>query len=347
MDLLIIPAADTLSLNEVDLFAGMGGAALGLREAGFRCRLTVERDAAAGRTLSRSGFSVLPLNVDADGQNLVRALHRDLATLSLVHRIGLLWASPPCQPFSAAGGRRAGDDDRDRWPATLVAIDALQPQVFIGENVGSFAKHDRDCEGDASESCSGCVFDGVVAAIAARFPFSGVWTLDAADVGVPQHRTRVFVWGSQQPLPSPELTHGPGRPTPHVTMRNVIGATLLAPGRTRYPLDGSAGRSGSEPTRLDRPSPTVMTTEAKGTRASEASGWTFHGGPDRASDATFLACGIRRITVEEALKLQGFPPDVYPSGTVEESYTQVGNAVPPRLAAAIGRAIRAGWATAA
>ena len=337
------PSSDLLSLDEIDLFAGMGGAALGLREAGFRCRIAVERDPAAVQSLARSGLSVLPFDVDASGQALASALHRALSDLPSVLRLGLLWASPPCQPFSMAGGRRAADDPRNRWPATLAVIDALRPQVFVGENVGSFARHDRDCTPLNIESCSGCVFDVVVAAVAARFPYAGVWTLDAAAVGVPQHRTRVFVWGSERPLPDPILTHGPGRSTPYVTLRDVLGATLLSPTRAHYPLDGSAGRAGTEPGRLDRPSPTVMTTEVKGTRASEASGWTFHGGPDRASDATFLACGVRRITLDEALKLQGFPPDVRPAGTVEQGYTQVGNAVPPPLAAAIGRAIRAGW----
>ena len=87
------------------------------------------------------------------------------------------------------------------------------------------------------------------------------------------------------------------------------------------------------------PAPTVTTGEVKGTRASAKTDWSFNGGPDRASDAAFLALGVRRITVQEALILQGFPADWPLQGTVEEQYTQAGNAVPPPLAEAVARLV--------
>jgi len=83
----------------------------------------------------------------------------------------------------------------------------------------------------------------------------------------------------------------------------------------------------------------VTGMESKGTRASAVTAWSFNGGPDRASDAAFLAAGIRRITVQEALILQGFPADWPVHGTVEEQYTQAGNAVPPPLAEAVARLV--------
>lgn len=89
------------------------------------------------------------------------------------------------------------------------------------------------------------------------------------------------------------------------------------------------------PELLDRPAPTVSTCESKGTRASAKSGWTFNGGPDRASDALFLATGRRRLTTAECAALQAFP-DGYPfQGPSEARYRQIGNAVPPPLAAAV------------
>jgi site-specific DNA-cytosine methylase len=81
----------------------------------------------------------------------------------------------------------------------------------------------------------------------------------------------------------------------------------------------------------------------RGTRASPASGFDFNGGPDRASDAAFLASGRRRLTVEECAILQGFPPGHPFTGTTEARYTQVGNAVPPALAEAVGRAAMVAW----
>lgn len=82
-----------------------------------------------------------------------------------------------------------------------------------------------------------------------------------------------------------------------------------------------------------------MTTEVKGTRASRSSGWTFNGGPDRASDATFLATGLRRVSETEAARLQGFPEGWPFQGTSLARYRQIGNAVPPLLAEAALRAL--------
>jgi DNA (cytosine-5)-methyltransferase 1 len=90
---------------------------------------------------------------------------------------------------------------------------------------------------------------------------------------------------------------------------------------------------------LKRPAPSRTAQEVKGTRASAASGWTFSGGPDRASDALFMATGRRRLTVAEVATLQGFPPDHPWQGTKTSRYRQVGNAVPPRLAEVVARAI--------
>jgi DNA (cytosine-5)-methyltransferase 1 len=90
---------------------------------------------------------------------------------------------------------------------------------------------------------------------------------------------------------------------------------------------------------LERPAPAVTAQEVKGTRASAASGYTFNGGPDRASDALFIATGRRRLTVEEVATLQGFPSNHPWQGTKTSRYRQVGNAVPPRLAEVVARAV--------
>ena len=126
------------------------------------------------------------------------------------------------------------------------------------------------------------------------------------------------------------------------SLREAVGATLLDPAtcevRACYPCDGTHGRACDEPWRADRPAPTVTTTEVKGTRA-HAPDWSFHGGPDRASDTAFLVAGVRRIDVAEGLALQRMPADWPLQGTREEQYRQVGNAVPPAMAEAAVRAV--------
>lgn len=91
---------------------------------------------------------------------------------------------------------------------------------------------------------------------------------------------------------------------------------------------------------LVRPSPTV-------TAAGEQKGSGPGGSPEkmqRASDALYLATAgtdaeRRRLTWQECATLQAFPADWPFQGGVGDRYRQVGNAVAPPVAEAVGRAI--------
>ena len=321
----------------LELFAGTGGASLGLHRAGWTPLACVERAPAAVRTLKAAGLPAVEADVYA------------VDFTRWAGQVDLLWASPPCQPGSMAGKRRGGEDERDGWPATLTAIDAVRPAWFLAENVLGWSYHADSCSLDRG-GCPACHYTHVLDQVSLRFPFSGVWRLNAADFGVPQHRRRLLIWAGPLPLDEggPEATHaapgsvdGLGLP-PWETMGAAVGDTLTRDScafRACYACDGSFGRACSEPGRMASPAPTVTTGEVKGTRASATTDWSFNGGPDRASDAAFLALGVRRITVQEALILQGFPADWPVQGTVEEQYTQAGNAVPPPLAEAVARLV--------
>ncbi|MCK6529700.1 DNA cytosine methyltransferase [Myxococcota bacterium] len=325
----------------VELFAGAGGAALGLARAGWRHLACVERDPAATATLRAAGLPGIEADV------------RDVDWSPWAGQVDLMWASPPCQPGSVAGKRRGAFDDRDGWPWTFAAVDAVRPIWFLAENVLGWTRHEEGCRRKgARPSCVGCYWlHGVVPEVRARFPFAGWWTLDAADYGTPQRRRRIILWAGPLPLDDapPPPTHADPADAdamargllPWRTIADAIGDTLhrgTCDRRACYPCDGTHGRACTEPWRIDRPSPTLTTTEEKGTRA-HASGYSFNGGPDRASDAAFLVAGIRRIGWDEGLALQGFPDDWPLQGTVHDRYLQVGNAVPPQLAAAVGRAV--------
>lgn len=326
--------------NALDLFAGAGGASLGLRAAGFHHLACYEWSGAACATMQRAG---LP------------AVQADLRTAELGEyrgRVDLLWASPPCQAGSLAGKRRGANDERNGWPWTLRHLQEVAPTWVLAENVLGWTYHDRGCLGDET-GCPGCLWERkVLPGIRCLYPYVGWWTLNAADYGVPQQRRRVILWAGPLPLPAdgPRPTHGSREETdladlgllPWRSMRDAIGDTLTRESceeRVCYPCDGSHGQACAEPWRLDWPAPTVTTTEAKGTRASSGSGWTISNGPDRASDTAFLVAGIRRIEVSEGAALQGFPAGWLPEGTVEEQYRQIGNAVPPPLAQAVAKLV--------
>ena len=340
----------------VELFAGAGGAAFGLERAGLQHSALVEWDASACATLRAAGLGPVvhgdvrdlaacdaerlralepeawelagDMLMDADddeddGNPDAWGLRREALASDLVGELGrvdVLWASPPCPLHSRANSRRR-DVAPDGWPWALAWVDHLQPEWVIVENVAAAL-------GEARGRWTADLKDRGYSVAAS--------VLDAADFGVPQRRRRVIVVARLcGPVALPEPTH--------VGRWASMGAALPMLASPDDPhLRYHEGRAGSEPWRLDQPAPTVTTCEVKGTRASASSGWTFTGGPDRASDAAFLATGRRRLTVAECAVLQGFPADWPWQGTREAQYRQVGNAVPPALAEAVGRALMAG-----
>ncbi len=305
----------------MELFAGAGGATTGLIEARLDVVRCVEWDRDAHATAIAAGHpSVLG----------------DVRDPSLdVEDIDLLWSSFPCQAWSLAGKRLGPTDARNGWPWTVDAIDRMGPSWFAGENVVGLTLHSRrEHVGGVPVDlgrCPGCYFDRVILAeLRERFEEVSWKILDAADYGVPQHRRRVFIVAGPRASGWPGATHC-GAASGRRAWNTMGGALGLVGGSAR-----PGTRAESQPELLGRPAPTVTTTEVKGTR-----GEAMRGGPDRASDALWLATGVRRLTVAQCAALQAFPPDYPWRGNQASVYRQIGNAVPPVMGEVVGRAVGA------
>jgi DNA (cytosine-5)-methyltransferase 1 len=340
----------------IELFAGAGGAALGLHAAGLQHAALVEWDRDACATLRAAGLGPV---VEGDV--------RDLDAIAAVagERVDALWSSFPCQAWSAVGHRRGAHDDRNGWPWTVDALDRFRPAWFLAENVRGLLTHRGDCTaaggqgglfgGTQPADCPGCYFERVILPdLRRRFAHVGWWVLDAADYGVPQHRRRVILWAGPAPLEQPVPTHGPGRARPWVSMREALaldvycfathpeGAAHNAARRVRDLSDAPCPTIGATYHQsmgghpwVSRPSPTVLSVgeqKGSGPGANPAK-------MQRASDLLYLTTGRRRLTVAECAVLQDFPAGHPWQGGVGSQYRQAGNAVPPRLAAVVGRAL--------
>ena len=287
--------------NCVELFAGAGGASVGLYRAGFHHELCVEFNQDACRTLSDAGFP---------------ALCEDVGRLTSTPPALLWWASPPCQPFSQAGKRQGAEDTRDGYPLLWRLFDVTphRPTWLLIENVAGLLMHRKKRCGDPT-GCPGCYFAVLLEEARSRFEWVEYRVLDAADYGVPQHRRRVILACGPYALQWPEATHGKGR-VPFVSMSDVLGSMHIEDAQGSQVVAKALWKYRASS--LDGPSRAIGT---------------------RSNASVLIGERVRRLTVEECATLQGFPVDYPFCGNKTSRYRQVGNAVPPEMARVLGRAV--------
>ncbi len=177
----------------------------------------------------------------------------------------------------------------------------------------------------------------------------------------------MFIVGSRSggfQFPSP--SHGPDTDLPWVPAGNFVGRSPIGepnPSIVTYAkrphlrpsaYDGLLFNGGGRPIDPSQPARTILAS-AGGNKTQfvdtqevvpdyHAELWDKAAGKPRAgylgSVRSGRVPGARRITVEESALLQSFPREMVFHGTRSAQYTLVGNAVPPRLAAAVGKSIR-------
>lgn len=216
-------------LSSVELFAGAGGLALGLSEAGFQHKAVVELDTDACNTI-RSNQEL--------GIKLVRdwpVFQEDVCSFSfseIGEGIDLLAAGVPCQPWSLGGKHRGYEDQRNMFPQVQRAVLSLKPRAFVIENVKgllrrSFATYFqyitlmlshpeiRRRPNEEWPTHLSRLEKHHTSGKTRSLEYNVVYRLlNAANFGVPQKRERVFIVGFRSDLELewsfPEETHSAG-----------------------------------------------------------------------------------------------------------------------------------------
>ncbi len=303
-------------LVALEICAGGGGQALGLEMAGFDHAAVVEIDKAACATLrlNRPHWNVVEGNLlEFDGRPF--------------RGVDLLAGGVPCPPFSIAGKQLGADDERDLFPEALRLVEEINPRAVLLENVRGLAdpKFSAYREGILSKLTS--------------LGYRADWRLlNASDYGVCQLRPRFILVALKQ-----EIADRFEWPKPKRTKATV--------GELLEDLVGAGGWEGAE--RWARAANSIAPTVVGGSKK--------HGGPDlgptRARNAwgrlgvdglgvayeppgpDFPVDGWPKLTVQMVARVQGFPDSWVFPGKKTHSYRQVGNAFPPPVAEAVGRAI--------
>lgn len=325
-----------MKLPLISLFCGAGGLDQGFRKAGFKTTVAYDSNPAAIRTYNLNARRKIAIQADLrllSPDDLFSAIER-LGPEG--HPVGMI-GGPPCQGFSAGNVHADSKDPRNvlpfRYAKLLGAVNAKYTiHFFLFENVIGLKrpKHRRRLSliKNAFGKAGFNVFQG---------------DLDSKDFGVPQTRHRLFLVGLNAklypgvdsfPFPAPTCKTASsvadairGLPAP-AFFRRGISASEIPMHRNHWTMRprsskllGSSQKTSRSFKRLEwnEPSPTV----AYGHRE-------IHVHPD----------GGRRLSVYEAMLLQGFPPTYKLMGNLSEQVTQVCNAVPPPVAEALAQTIK-------
>lgn len=324
----------------VDLFAGPRGWSEGLRKLGL-ADIGLELDSAACRTAQAAGHATIQCDVTQYPTRPFRGRKRKVI------------ASPVCTPFSAAGKQDGVDDlplvhqavhDLAHGRDTRAAIrDACRDDKSVLAAEPMRWLHDLRPEWVCLEQVPAVMpLWRQYAGVLREWGYS-VWAgvLNAADYGVPQARRRAILIASRtRTVTAPEPTHAEHpaddlfgeRLRPWVTMSEALGwgyTTRPAPTIT----GGGTATGGAEPfgnasRRTMRAAMSNPGHWAWRKPAPTISGTVGHVGGKQAG-------GHLNLSPEEGARLQTFRPGYPFQGNKGQISLQIGNAVPPLLAAHI------------
>jgi len=299
-------------IDTIDLFAGAGGFSEGARDAGCRVVWAANHWPAAVETHSAN---------HPHTDHACQDLHQ--ADWTAVPRHDLQLSSPACQGHTKARGKDRPHHDACRSTAWAVvsALECHRPPIGLVENVPDFMKWN--------------LFPAWCEALRALGYAIAPHVIDCADLGVPQHRERVFLALTRSAHPielrldrvdhvpaAHIIDFGAGRWSP-IARPGRAAATLarIQNGRRQHGerfLTSFYGntKGGRE---LTRPIGTITTRDR----------WAVIDG-DR----------MRMLSVDEARRAMSFRADYVLPANGRTAMHMLGNAVPPLAARRVIEALR-------
>ncbi len=317
--------------SAIELFAGAGGLALGLEQAGIETVLHVDNDKYCCETLSknRPNWNVICSDVSKIDFKPYKG------------KVNIITGGFPCQAFSYAGKKLGFEDTRGTLFYEFArCVKETEPLVFVAENVRGLISHDN---GRTLKTIVD-IFESLGYDIQTKL-------LNAVNYNVPQKRERIVIVGTKKntnikfeyPKESKKIR----------TLRDALKDVPKSEGQ-------AYSKSKQEVLKLVPPGGCWRNLPANIQKSYMGKSFTSGGGRTGMArriswdePCLTLTCSpsqkqterchpdeTRPFTVREYARIQTFPDDWEFVGGMGQQYKQIGNAVPVELGRQIGIQIK-------
>lgn len=318
------------NIKFIDLFAGIGGFHLALSSFGAQCVFASEIDNHAA-SVYYNNFNLQPVG--------------DITKISSeeIPAHDILCAGFPCQSFSISGKQRGFEDLRGTLFFEIVRIAKQhKPQILILENVKNLERHDN-----------GNTYKTITVSLQnlGYNVFSQV--LNASDYGLPQNRERIFFVAFRKDLNITNFAFPVGsqdlvclndileiKPKAKIIIRDDI--EMSDKQIEEYDIFGSQIKY-QKPLQIG-----IVNKGGQGERIYHRLGHSItlsaQGGGVGSKTGLYQIDGkIRKLSVRECARLQGFPEDFKLTSSECQSQKQFGNSVPVNVLQYIIKQIIERW----
>lgn len=321
-----------VAMKVISLFSGCGGLDLGFENAGFEIVYANDFDKSIQETFEKN--HKVPLDV----RSIAKVKSSEIPGAD-----GII-GGPPCQSWSLAGAMRGAKDERGQLFYEYIRIlKDKKPKFFVAENVpGIISKTHLPA------------FKAILREFE-KVGYNVVYKLlDARDYGVPQERKRVVVAGFKKDLGKTFEFPAPTHPREKwVSLKEAIGDLPEAvPAKEKNRTNGHLEVPNHE--YMNGGFSTIYMSRNR-RKDWDAQSFTIQAGgrhaplhPDSnkmkkvGPDAwVFEGPNYRRMSVRECARIQTFPDDfIFYYNSIGDGYKMIGNAVPVKLAEAMGVEIK-------
>lgn len=298
----------------IDLFAGCGGMSKGFELAGFECVGFVEFWQPAIDTHLNNCPGVLI------GKDITQIKDEEIEKYA--GKVDLICGGPPCQGFSMAGKRDPKDPRNKLFLEFVRFLNIIKPKFFVMENVVGIASM-KDADGNS-------VFNEIMRCFDKIGYKVEVKVLDSSNYGVPERRRRAIFIGNNQG----KKNEFPGFKE-KIFLKEVLNLPYVENEEIQHIYEKKDKKN-----------------NYKFSHVKEGENYGSFKSSNKKLKMDNFACTItkggryihpvynRFISVREAARIQSFPDDFKFSGSINNMYAQIGNAVPVKMAEAIGEKIK-------